>query len=132
DRDRDPGQLHVLDESRLEDVSPVSGHPVPAERPVVRDAAVLPARRPAEVRDHRPAPEQTREPVHVGEGSESRRLTWPIERTPATSPASSTTTSCSAPSVSISDSASRSVVCTLVRGPSSAPFGASSWIWDRR
>src|SRR5581483_8639741 len=121
DGDGDRGQLHVLDERRLQDAPPVVSHPLGAEEVVVRDARA----RPPEARD-----------VHGAAGGRvdahepaSRRPTWPTERTPAASPRSSTTTSCSAPSLSISESASRRVVCRPATGaPAARPFGASSSI----
>ena len=115
DPDRDQRQLDVLDEPRLQDGAPVVAHPVGAEEAVLGDARA----RLAEIRDHRL--------IRHDSSSVSR---W-IVRTPRGSWFGPTTSSSSDPSLSISESASRSVVLSSATGLTT-PFTGPSSMSDRR
>src|SRR5581483_4130213 len=126
DADGDRRQPEVLHERGLERVRPVLAHPGHAEeRVVVRDAAG----RLAEVRDDRLVGD---DPGHAVTCSRRRSLTRCSDSVPAASPSPSRTTTSCAPSVSMSESASRSVVASLHRGASEAAAAGGSSSTSRR
>src|SRR5205823_6619471 len=123
DRDGDAGELQVLEKSRLERVAPVVLHPAPAER-VVLGLALRPR---SEVRYDGGVREECR---HSSASSRPTRSTaiWP-----SGSPSAPTTTRGSAPSLIISERASRSVIEPGARGPSGGvPSSGSRSISESR
>src|SRR5207248_705969 len=113
DPDRDQRQVDVLEEGRLQGVTPVGTHPIGAEPAVVFDARA----RMAEVRDDRAAGRA--QAVHP---SRSSRVA-----TPSGEPSSPTTRSASRPSAMSTARASRMLVSADSRGSASpAPVGGGA------